>query len=417
MRFTPREIHRFTDEQALSRVVRAAGRDGRKVRVAGARHSFSPLVATTDAFIRLDDHTGIVTATPGRVVVRSGTRLKALGQSLMAQGVAMENLGDVDVQTVGGAVSTGTHGTGLGLRTLSSQITGARILLASGEVVACSETENPELLRLARISLGLMGVFLDVELAVVPRFKLRCVWRKERLADVVDNLVVRARASRHFEFFWMPYTDLALTKTSDVTTLPVRDPAWHRIGNDVLLENLGIGLLGEACRLRPASSPSIARLIAASAGTRTKVNWSHRLFATTRWVRFHEMEYAVPVEQTGAVLLAMDKAIRRAAHALSLPTEVRFVGGDDVPLSPAYGRDSAYIAVHMHSTMDHRRYFAAMEEIFLAHGGRPHWGKMHTQTARTLRGLYPEWETFGRMRRDLDPKDLWLTPYLAELFE
>jgi FAD-linked oxidoreductase len=415
-------IHSYAHPDTLKGIVtmvETARAMGRGLRVVGAGHSFTPLVSTNGLLLTLNDYQGLIHVDRERmrVRVRAGTRIDQLGALLAAEGLAQENLGDIDSQSIAGAISTATHGTGLGLGNISSQVTGLTLVLASGEVVTCSETCNRELFKAAQVSLGALGVIVEVELQVVPAFRMHFRWQPEPLATVLESLAERVRSYRNFEFYWLPHSPTALTKTMQPTTAPPDARNWLRSANELVLENGAVWLLSELARLQPPLAPRISRMMATLISSGQAVDWSHKLYATPRLVKFQEMEYALPLENFVAAVQAIDARIRRERHAVHFPLECRFVKGDDIWLSTAYGRETAYIAVHMYQGMAYRSYFQAMEEVLRSYGGRPHWGKMHTLSARELAPLYPRWADWQTVRAQADPSGLFMNDYLRNLME
>jgi FAD/FMN-containing dehydrogenase len=265
------------------------------------------------------------------------------------------------------------------------------------------------------VSLGALGVIAKVTLQALPSYKLKAVKGPARLDDLLAQLERHKAENRHFEFFWFPHTDRAQVKFLNVTDEAPTPPGAGKYLTDVVLENGAFWALSEACRLAPGFSKTAARLAGAAISQSSEVNWSHEVFATPRMVRFQEMEYNLPADRLVEVLQEVRACIEREGFCVNFPLEVRFGKGDDIWLSPAYGRDSAYVAVHMYRGMAYRAYFDALEAIFKRHGGRPHWGKMHTRTARELKDLYPRWEDFQAVRRELDPKGVFLNEHLRTL--
>jgi FAD-linked oxidoreductase len=403
----------------LSALVAECTRAGRHARVVGDGHSFTPLVQSDDLLISLDRMQGVesVDAERGTVRVWAGTRLKRLGDELLARGLAQENLGDIDVQSIAGAISTGTHGTGIRFGTLATQVAGLTLVTASGDVIECSETHNPDIFKAAQVSLGALGVIAAVTLRVVPAKRLRFVSRRERVDDCLANLDRYKRENSHFEFFWMPYTPWAQAKFLNETDEPPSKGNIFGTLNKLLLENGLYWLLSELCRLAPPVSRTVSRVSAWGIASVSETDYSHRLFATPRFVKFQEMEYNIPAEQFPAALAEIRTCLARERFNVHFPIECRFVRGDDIWLSPAYQRDSAYIAVHMYRGMPYERYFRAVEEIYKHYDGRPHWGKMHTLDAATLAARYPRWHDFRRVRAALDPAGVFLNDYLRRLLD
>jgi FAD-linked oxidoreductase len=414
----PRERPAPASLEALQALVRGASAAGRTLRVVGSGHSFTPLVASDDVLVSLDALSGLTHVDAGalRAEAWGGTKLHALGRALATHGLAMENLGDINVQSLAGAVSTGTHGTGSRFGSISTQVEGLTLVLASGEVVECSPTREAELFSAARVSLGALGVIARLKLRLLPSYRLKLSRRTVPLEECLATLAEADRAHRNFEFYWFPYSDVALTKASDTTDEAPSHRGAGAFLNDVLLENGAFWLMCQAGRAVPPLIPRIARLCAGVASEGAAVDASERIYATPRLVRFKEMEYAVPAGAGADCIREIRALVERERIRVNFPLEFRFVKGDDIPLSPFHGRDSALIAVHMLRGMPHERYFAAVEAIFRNHRGRPHWGKMHTRTAAELAALYPGWDAFHALRRRLDPRGTFLNPYLRRLF-
>jgi FAD-linked oxidoreductase len=418
VRSSPVEIRYPTTQDEIVNLVAAAREAGQGLRVVGSGHSFTPLVTTDGLIVSLDRWAGIesVDAAQQQATVRAGTKIKALGAALYEHGLAQPNLGDIDVQSIAGAISTGTHGSGITLGSLSTQVAGLRLILADGTALDCSESENRDVFKAAQVSLGALGIISRVTLQAVPAYRLHYTWRKDTLTNCLAHLDEYVGENRNFEFYWMPYTDTVQTKFMNLTDEPARPKNLGRRFEESVLENGVLWLLSEYSRTFPAQAPAISRLIGALVSGGSDVNYSHRIFATPRLVRFQEMEYSIPRAAFPAAIREIDACIRRERFRVHFPIECRFVRGDDIPLSPAYGRDSAYIAVHMYRGMQHRPYFAAMEAILAGYDGRPHWGKLHTRRGADLRARYPAWDQFQAVRRQLDPHGLFLNRYLRHLF-
>lgn len=414
-----REIIKPGSINDLTKAIGAYGREGRHVRVVGAGHSFTPLVQTDDVLISLDQLQGIEAIDSERqtVAVLGGTRLKTLGEALLAQGVAQVFLGDIDVQSIAGAISTGTHGTGIRFGTLSTQVDGLTLVTSAGELLECSSNHNPDIFKAAQVSVGALGVIAKVRLRVVPAKRLRLQSHREKLVECITNLDQYKQQNSPFEFFWLPYTEWVQAKFLNETDAPATGSnLWGKF-NKVVLENGVYWMLSECCRLFPRLCKPISKFSATAIASVNEVDYSHRLYATPRMVRFQEMEYNIPAEHFKAIITEIQECITRQQFAVHFPIECRFVHADDIWLSPAYQRESAYIAVHMYRGMPYQDYFQHIEAIFKRYHGRPHWGKMHTQTAETLAALYPRWHDFRRIRAALDPQGIFLNDYLRCLFD
>lgn len=417
VRAAPAEVHYPRTLDEVVALVRTARARGMGVRVVGAGHSFTPLVATAGVLVSLDHFAGIerVDFPAQRATVRAGTRIHDLSAQLALHGLAQSNLGDINRQSIAGAISTGTHGTGAALGSLATQVVAFTLVSGTGEVITCSEQHNRDIFKAAQVSLGALGIITSVTLQLEPSYCLDYRWGREQLDVTLANLEYERIENRNFEFFWFPYSEWAQVKRSRRTDAPAQPRTLLRGFNDLVLENGVFWLLSELCRMVPPLSPRVAHLAGELISDGHEVNASHRVFASTRLVRFQEMEYSIPAAAMADAVRAIDARIRQARINVHFPIECRYVRADDIDLSPAYGRDSAYIAVHMYRGMPYRDYFAVVEPILRSFGGRPHWGKLHTLTAPELRALYPRWEAFAAVRRQLDPDGVFQNDYLRAL--
>jgi L-gulono-1,4-lactone dehydrogenase len=407
----PAAIERPGSRAELAAVLRrAAG----PVRVAGAGHSFTGAVLTPGTLISLDRMARLLDADGPLVRVEAGMSLHRLSRELHLRGLALPNLGDIDVQSVGGALATGTHGTGARLPNLSAQVERLELVLGDGGEI---EIADGDLLRAARIGLGALGVVVAVTLRCVPSFRLRGVDAPEPLEDVLASLDARADEVDHFEFWTFPHSPLALTRTNTRTEAPREAPGRSRqwLG-DVLVDNHVFGLFNRAARRFPRAIPLLNRTMSRAASRRERVDWSFRIFTSPRLVRFFEMEYAIPREHAAEAVRGAREILER--YPVSFPIELRFVAGDDALLSPAYGRDSAYVAVHLFEGMAWEAPFREVEALMTGFGGRPHWGKWSFLEAAELAPRYPEWDAFQAARDELDPRrrfaNDWLRRVLGE---
>lgn len=416
---TPRQVVTPVSIDELTRLMQTYGRDERHVRVVGAGHSFTPLVQTDDILMSLENMQGIVSINTEQntVTVRGGTWLKKLGTDLFTHGLAQENLGDINVQSIAGAISTGTHGTGVAFGSLATQVVGFTLITAAGEQLECSAECNPAIFKAAQVALGTLGIIAEVTLRVVPVKRLHFKSHRESLEQCLANTERYKQENDHFEFYWFPYTKWTQTKFLNQTTQPASKSSLWGNFNKIVLENGVYWLLSEWNRHQPKRSKLISTISAQGIAPVDEVNYSHLLFSTPRAVRFQEMEYNIPVEHFKTVLAEIKACVERERFEVHFPVECRFVHADDIWLSPAYQRASAYIAVHMYRGMPYESYFTQIEAIFQRYQGRPHWGKLHTQNAQNLEKLYPRWHDFRRVRASLDPKGIFLNRYLQALFD
>jgi len=414
---TPRDL------QELTTIVKSAAADGHRVRAVGGGHSFTPAAVTEGVHLHLDHLTGLesIERLPNGnayVTVGAGTRLFALNALLAAHGLAMRNLGDIDKQTVAGAISTGTHGTGARLGGIATQVVGARIVTASGEVLDLSRDAQPELFELARLGLGSVGVLAAVTLEVVPAFRLEAREEPWPLDEVLDGLDDLVDGNDHFEFYWFPHTRRALTKRNNrvgddeqAPLHPVR--AWI---DDELLANGVFGLVNRVATLVPPATPGINAIAARALSARRFIAPSAEVFISPRRIVFREMEYAVPRAELKGVLAEIDGWLHASGEHVPFPLEVRFAAKDDLWLSTAHGRETAYVAVHQYVKMPFQRYFQAVEKIFAQVDGRPHWGKMHWLDSARFGELYPRFADAQRVRAQADPDGVFGNPYTDTVF-
>jgi L-gulono-1,4-lactone dehydrogenase len=396
----PRSLHE------LCAAVRDAADGSLPIRVAGSGHSFSDIALTDGMLLSLDRLAGVldVDASSGLVRVQAGITIRELARQLAPHGLALENLGDIDAQSIAGAISTATHGTGSRLRNISAQVSELTLVLADGSTLVCSAERDPEIFRAARVGLGALGVIAEVTLRCVPAFTLQAVDAPMPLEETLERFEALALTNDHFEFFVFPHADVALTRTNNRSEQAPRPRSrLSAYANDVIIINHAFELICRVGRRFPGRIPQLNRLVTRLAGRAERLDESARIFATPRLVRFTEMEYALPRERTVEAVRRVMEMIDRRGFAVPFPIEVRTVAADDAFLSTAGGRDCGFVAVHMYRGMSWEPYFRAVEAIMDELDGRPHWGKRHFQTAATLRPRYPDWDRFIAVRNRLDP--------------
>jgi L-gulono-1,4-lactone dehydrogenase len=395
-------------------VVERAAEAGRRVKAVGAGHSFTPVVCTDGDLVDLAGYDQVLSIDPQTctVTVQAGIRLTQLNRVLADNGLALENLGDIAYQSIAGATSTATHGTGLRFGNLSSRIVGMRIIAGDGTVVETDAEHHPDVLDVARVGVGALGLLSTVTVACVPAFNLHAVERVELVDEVLERWEDEIAGNDHFEFFWVPGTRWALTKRNQRTQEPARPrPRWREWRDDYLLTNVAFDAVCRVGRLRPDLIPRAAKLVP-SAGPADYIAPSASVFASPRLVKFYEMEYAIGREHLVEALNRVRALVRSLGVPISFPVEVRVVAADDIPLSTAQGRETAYIAVHVYQGTTYDQYFQGVEHIMDDYGGRPHWGKLHYQSATTLAPRYPRWDEFQALRARLDPDGRFTSPYL-----
>ena len=405
-----------TDEVADA--VRRAAADGLRVKPVGTGHSFTAAAQTEGLMLRPDRLTGVrrVDREEGTVTVAAGTPLKQLNRELAELGLSLTNMGDIMEQTVSGAVSTGTHGTGRDSAAIAAQIVGLELVTADGSVLRCSRTENPEVFAAARVGLGALGVVTEITFAVEPEFLLTAREEPMPFARVTEEFDQLVATNEHFEFYWFPHTDGCNTKRNNRSQGPARPlPRVRGWIDDEFLSN---GVFQAVCSLgkaAPATVPGMARISSRALSARNYTDIPYKVFTSPRRVRFVEMEYALPREAAMAALREVREAVDRSDFRVCFPVEIRTAPADDITLSTATDRETAYVAVHMYRGTRYEPYFTTVEAIMTAHGGRPHWGKLHTRDAAYLAENYPRFEEFRSLRDRLDPDRLFGNAYLRRV--
>jgi FAD-linked oxidoreductase len=407
---------RSADEVAAA--VRFAADQGLAVRMAGSGHSFTQAAVTDGVLLLSGGLTRIrsVDAGAGLVTVEAGCPLRVLNETLLSHGLALANLGDIQEQTVAGAIQTGTHGTGRDTGGIAAQVAGLELVLADGTVVTCSADERPELLSAAAVGLGALGILTAVTFRVVPAFLLEAREQPMGWDEVTRRLDELTTENEHFEFYWFPHTGNCLTKRNNTSPGPARPlPPARKWLDDEFLSNTVFGLANRLGHRVPAAIRPVNRLAARALGSRTYTDTSHRVYTSPRRVRFKEQEYAVGREQLPAALAGLRELFRTRDWRISFPIEVRVSPADDLWLSTAHGRGSGYIACHVFHASPHEPYFRDVEAMLTELGGRPHWGKLHTRDAAYLSAVYPKFADFAALRDKLDPGRRFANAYTRQV--
>jgi len=438
----PRRMARPRSADEVADEVRRAAADGLTVRMAGTGHSFTPAAVTDGVLLHPGALTRVrsVDAAAGLVTVEAGCPLRVLNAELLARGLSLANMGDIQVQTVAGAIQTGTHGTGRDVGGMAAQVAGLELVLADGAIVTCSADSPdgsppgsagsaepaagspasagppPGLFDAARVGLGALGILTAVTFRVVPAFLLEAREEPMPWSEVTARLDELTSENEHFEFYWFPHTEGCLTKRNNRSAGPPRPLSRTRyLLDDEFLSNTVFGVTCRLGHLVPAVIKPVNAMAGRALGSRTYVDAAYRVFTSPRRVRFKEQEYAVPRESLADVLAEVRALFARRDWRISFPIEVRVTPGDDPWLSTAYRRDSAYIAIHVFHASPHQEYFRDVEAVMTAAGGRPHWGKMHTRSADYLRQAYPKHQDFVALRDELDPERRFGNAYLAQV--
>lgn len=404
-------------EVELQRVVAFAAANSLRVKAVGSGHSFTSVALAEDVLVDLSNYDEVVALDrqAKTITVQSGIQLSKLNEILSQNGLAMQNLGDIAYQTIAGAISTSTHGTGIKFTGLANQIIAMRIVLADATVVECSAALNVDLFNCARVGLGALGLISTLTIQVVAAFNLKVIEEPMRVDDVLAKLDHHVTSNDHFEFFWVPHTGWALTKRNNRTDQPAQPMSkisnWY---SKTLMENYAFGALCMLGRAKPAFIPKLAKALPSS-GRSEYCDESYKVFASKRIVRFYEMEYAIPREACEEALNRVRRMVEDSGFFLNFPVEVRFTAPDEIPLSTASNRESAYIAVHIYKGMNFVPYFKEVESIMNSYQGRPHWGKLHFQNAHSLASRYPQWDLFQKVRNSVDPNRRFANQYVQNV--
>ena len=391
--FRPFELAAPTSEDEVAALVAAATLRGTRVRVAGAGHSFTPVVATDGLLLDLRGLSGIrsIDADRRRVVVGPATTIGEFGEPLWAAGLALANQGDIVAQQIAGAISTATHGSGLRLGSFSSSVRRLRVVTARGDVLEIGD-DDPDLLQAAQVSVGMLGVITEVELEVAPAYRLSERiehWSWDEAWGRLDEL---AQQHRHYSFFWMPSDDSAAL--------------------------YGLGSAGEslADRCHVKIYDEVDASIPDSNEPRRRVGPAHVIYPMVYEPNFHELEYFVPYERGSDALGAMRELILANLPSSIFPMEVRTVGRDDAFLSHSYRRDTVVISVSGMPGTEYDAYLRDVDRLLGDFDARVHWGKLHFLTRAQLLDRYPRANDFIATRRRLDPADTFLNSHLQPLF-
>lgn len=414
----PQQVVSPTSADDVIGEVRAAAASGTPIKMPGTGHSFTNIAVSNGVLLDPTRLTGITRVDRERMEVTAlaGTPLHVLNHELEKLGLSLHNMGDIAAQTLAGATSTGTHGTGGLVASLSAQIAALELVTADGSLIRASAEENPDIFAVARLGLGALGIITTITFRVEPLFTLEAHESPMSWDQVIAESDDLVRENHHFEFYWFPHTDGCLTK-QDNRTLDEPQPLGRvrRWVDDDLLSNKVFGLVNRIGNLRPSLIPGLNSISSRALSERTFSDVPHKVFVTDRTVRFREMEYAVPRAAGMDVLKEVRALIDRSGWRISFPIEVRFAPADDIPLSAASDRDVTYLAFHMNRQTDHTAYFQGVEEILRAADGRPHWGKLHTRTAADLAPAYPRFSEFLAIRDRLDPDRLFANDYLRRV--
>jgi FAD-linked oxidoreductase len=389
---------------------------GERLRVGGSGQSFTPLCWTDENLMSLNHFTGIESCNhpAKRVWVRAGTRLAELAQQLSERGLALEVMGPSGQQTLAGAISTGTHGSGTRFGNLSTLVTGLKLVGADGSLKTYT-TDSGDVFDAVRLSLGALGVITHVELQCVDAYRLHYRSHKGDYGKTLSTIERLKNSHRHFEFCWFPYNDTVKLKYMDLTGAPESSGHSLRVARNLLIENAALWTISEVARRIPRSSERISGIAAWGMSPTDTVGEPYRRYTYRHLVRFNEISFALPAKKLPEALEQLGRVIRALRFQVHFPLEVRFVAADKLWLSPSYERDTAFVSARVYQGMPYEDYFSAATEIFDRYDGRPHWGRIHHKAVHEFAQLYPRLADFQQLRTEMDPRGVFLNPHLCSL--
>lgn len=413
-----RLLHPSSADEVMAAVCRAAD-ENLSVKAVGSGYSYNDIAVTRGVMLNLSRLRGIRSADrrTGLVTVGAGTTLRALNEALWDLGLSVSCLGNLDDATIAGAIATGTHGSGRRYGGLASHVRGLQLVTADGQLLDCSADQHPELFAAARVSLGALGIITEVTLQCEPAFVLQSV---EAPADYDDLLEVLAKLEQrdHFEFFWFPHTRRVQTRVQ--TRMPADTPLHPRGAlrswrDEQFLTNTVFAAMNRLTAARPGVTAKLNRVATRALPERSYTDRAYRFVSRQGRLVYREMEYAVPRASLAHMLDSLDDWLQRSGEQVAFPVEVRLTASDNIPLSPAFGRETCYVAVYQYHRRSHDHYFAAVEAIAREAEGRPHWGKLHYRSAEDLAPVYPLFEEFVAVRDKVDPDRRFSNDYLRRV--
>ena len=413
--FTPSRVFAPQSVEDIKEAIILARQNKKNLRMRGSGHSWTGLIASNDYYLHLDDLQGIISVNQEEKTLTAwaGTKLKLFGDEGYKHLLAMENQGDINRQSIAGATSTGTHGTGIKFPSIANQIAEMTIVNSSAEEVMIDK--NHPFFNGARLSLGSLGVISSITFRLIPAYKLCIETFAEDFQTSLELFETRLENNRHLEMFYFPVGKWSLTKIMNESTEEPSKKSFLNNFKEALVDNWLYTQMNKVAVLS-GQYTAIDKLIKKFVTPEKKVYWSHEAFPTERSFKFMEMEYNLPVENFKEVMAKIQAAIQKNNFQTLFPIEIRFVKGDPLWLSPAFERDSVYFAIHTYITEDYRPYFDCIEKIFKEYGGRPHWGKWHTMKAEELKAVYPKFDEFLDMRKEFDPEGIFLNQHLEKIF-
>ncbi len=391
--FTPAYSAVARDEEEVVGLVREARRRGAGIRVAAAGHSFTPVVETGGLLLDLGALNGVtgVDRDRRRATALPGTRICDFYEPLWAAGLALRNQGDIDTQQIAGAVATATHGSGIRNTSLSGVVRGVRLVTAAGDVLDIGE-DDPDLLRAAQVSVGMLGVMTRLELEVTEAYRLKEQVGLQPFDEVMERWDELVREHRHFGYFWLPAEESGELYNLSGDGEPVADKCVVKIYDEAAPDEPDDDTLGR------------------------RVDRCYRIYPMVYDPNFHELEYFVPLAKGPDAIRAMRELMLRSLPDSVYPLEIRTVGPEDAFLSPNYRTATTVISVSGRPGTDYWDYLRSVDSLLSDFEARVHWGKLHFLDAERLHALYPQAGEFIAIRRRLDPDGVFLNDHLRALF-
>lgn len=405
--------------QEIGDIVKEASSSGRTIRVTGAAHSFSPVAMPEDIALSLHHLRGLIKVdmATGEATFWAGTYLHEVGPLLANYGLALQNMGDIEKQTLAGAISTGTHGTGVTLGSLSSMVTAWSFVDGTGKFRECRR-DNTALSESLHVSLGLLGILIQVTIQTIPLYSLHYVATSEMLQEALPSFQLDIRNNRHVEWYYFPGSEIIQIKRMNAVSVS-RQSSFDKLLQIVKQQALENGLfyiLSEACRIKPSITQYVSKVAANNITKGEKTGLGYEIYPSSRLVKFQETEHAIALDRFEECMEEIHYTLKQGKFQVHFPIECRTVAGESGYLSPTQNRESVYLAFHMYKGMDEGPYFEWVYDLMGKYGGRPHWGKMHKLQLSDITELYPQFTQFLKVREQLDPANVFMTSYMKKLF-
>ncbi len=405
------EVCEVVKEQALL---------NRTIRVTGAAHSFSPVAMPEQSALTLHHLRGIISVDKEAhtATFYAGTYLYEVGPILAEYGLALINMGDIQKQTLAGAISTATHGTGVTLGSFASIVTRWGIVTGEGDYLEHDRGEDA-LSEALYVSVGMLGILVTVTIQVIPLYSLAYTSERHDFYTEIQNFQQSIRENRNVEWYYFPGSNqIQVKKMTQVA--PQQQPKVQKLidqAKNQALENGLFYVASELCKRKPSLSLAVSRLASNLVGGDARTGMSYEIYPSPRYVKFVETEYAIAIDQFEACMEEVHAMFLRKHFDVHFPIECRTTAGERGYLSPTQGRESAFISFHMYKGMNESPYFHWVRDMMVKFNGRPHWGKVNNYHNQNIEQFYPNATKFNEQRKKLDPHNVFLTSYFKNIFE